>query len=69
MLALYGPLVGASALVKALGFKTYAAFHRARRLGNLPISVFDLPGRRGPFARTTDIADWLETLDDEQRPL
>ncbi|RIX76320.1 hypothetical protein D3H34_22505 [Acidovorax cavernicola] len=62
MLELYGPMVRARALVAALGFKTYAAFYKARREEKLPVKVFDLEGRRGPFARTTDIADWLESM-------
>lgn len=63
----FGPTVSGAALARALGFKSYSTFYKTRQAGKLAVKVFDIPGRRGPFARTTDIADWLETLDDEQQ--
>ncbi len=59
MLKQYGPLMGGSELWSALGFKTHAAFGRARRNGLLGLRVFELPGRRGQFALTTDVVQWL----------
>lgn len=56
----YGPTLGGQDLYAALGFKTYAAFHRSRQLGTVGVKVFALPGRRGWFALTTDVAAWLE---------
>ena len=62
MLEMYGPMVSGSALASALGFKSYSAFYKARREDKLSVKVFDIAGRRGPFARTADIADWLESM-------
>lgn len=56
----YGATLGGQDLYAALGFKTYAAFHRSRQLGAIGVKLFTLPGRRGWFALTTDVAAWLE---------
>jgi hypothetical protein len=60
LITLYGPTVGGRDLYSALGFKTYAAFHRSKQRREIGVNVFILPGRRGWFALTTDIANWLE---------
>lgn len=56
----YGPALGGRDLYAALGFKTYAAFHRSKQRGEVGVHVFPLPGRRGWFALTADVAEWLE---------
>lgn len=56
----FGPTLGGNDLYTALGFNTYAAFHRSRQLGELGVHVFKLPRRRGWFALTDEVADWLE---------
>lgn len=61
LLTRYGPMLGGRELYAALGFKSYAAFHRCKQLGELGVTVFTLPGRRGWFALTGDIAEWLTT--------
>lgn len=60
--SLYGPLMGGKELAVALGFKNTAAFRQALRRGNLPVKVFVLPSRKGKFALTRDVSQWLETL-------
>lgn len=55
----YGPTLGGRDLYSALGFKSYAAFHRSKQRGEVGVDVFALPGRRGWFALTTDVAAWL----------
>lgn len=55
----YGPTLGGKELYSALGFRSYGAFHRSKQLGDLGINVFMLPGRRGWFALTTEVAAWL----------
>ena len=55
----YGPIVGGEALRTFLGFRTYAAFQKARRLGEFEVAVFGLPGRRGVFAMTAEACAWL----------
>ncbi len=59
LLSQYGPTLGGQDLYAALGFKTYAAFHRSKRRGEIGVNVFTLPGRRGWFALTSDVAAWL----------
>jgi len=59
MLELHGPIISGAALYRALGFKTYAAFYRAQKAGGLGVRAFRLPGRRGLFVLTTEVADWI----------
>jgi hypothetical protein len=59
LLTLYGPLLGGRQLYVAMGFKTYSAFHRARQRGNLGVNVFSIEGRKGVFAFTNDVANWM----------
>lgn len=58
----YGPLVGGSELERLLGFTSSSAFRQAVHRGRLPVRVFSLPERRGKFAFTADIAQWLSSL-------
>ena len=60
MLLRYGSTMGGRELYNALGFKTYAAFYRSKQKGELGVTVFSLPGRRGLYALTTDVSHWLE---------
>lgn len=57
--AQYGPLIGGPELVRALGFRTQAAFDKARTEQRLPIRTFTIDGRRGHFAATAEFARWL----------
>lgn len=59
LLKQYGPTLTGNDLYVALGFKTYAAFYRVFCRGELGVRVFKLPGRRGWFASTLEVADWL----------
>lgn len=59
--AQYGPLIGGQELVRGLGFRTQAAFDKARREARLPMRVFTIEGRRGNFAATAEFARWLWT--------
>lgn len=56
---LHGPLLGGTKLVAALGHANAASLRQARRRGCVPVPLFSLPQRRGFFALTRDIADWL----------
>lgn len=56
---LHGPLLGGMKLVAALGHANAASLRQARRRGRVPVPLFSLPQRRGFFALTRDIADWL----------
>jgi hypothetical protein len=50
----------AAATAKAMGFKSPDALRQARRDGRLPISMFRIPGRRGWFAATQAVIEWLD---------
>ncbi len=67
MLKEFGPLMGGEDLRRALGYRTAPAFARAVRLQTLGVHVFEIPGRRGRFALTADVAAWLAIL--RQQPL
>jgi hypothetical protein len=62
----YGPMVGGPDLVKVLGYRSNASFRRAEKLGQIDIRIFPLRGRKGKFAMTKDIADWLRKLSSAQ---
>lgn len=55
----YGPVIGGEVLRTFFGFRTYAAFQKARRLGELEVVVFRLRGRQGVFAMTAEACAWL----------
>jgi len=55
----HGPLLGGATLVAALGLKSAAGLRQARKRGHVAVAVFTLPKRRGVFALTRDVADWL----------
>lgn len=59
LLLQFGPVIGGNDLYGALGFKTYSAFHRGQQRGEITVNIFKLPGRRGWFALTNDLAAWL----------
>lgn len=66
LLKKYGPLMGGEDLRRALGYRTWSAFARVARLNGLGVKVFELPGRRGKFALTTDVATWLVCMKSSQ---
>lgn len=63
----HGPLMSGEVLWRTLGFRNAAAFRQAKAQGRLGIPVFSLPNRRGTFAFTRDVADWLRNLAKEVR--
>ena len=56
MLAEWGYLMGNAGLRKAFGFPTVSALRFAIGKGTLPVPVFTIPGRKGHFALTHDVA-------------
>jgi hypothetical protein len=42
-----------------MGFPTREALAKARRTGRLSIEMFQIPGRRGWFARREEVCGWL----------
>jgi len=59
MLREYGPLLSGESLVQALGFRNAAALRQAKRRRRLGVALFTAPHRRGSFALTIDVADWI----------
>ena len=59
LMHLHGPLIGGIELQKCLGFRSAASFRRAIRLKLIDLYVFEIPNRKGLFAVTTDVANWL----------
>lgn len=55
----YGPMLGGENLRRFLGFRTPAAFHKARSLGLVGVAIFSLPGRQGMFALTSEACTWV----------
>lgn len=55
----YGPLMSGSALVKALGYGSADAFRQAVSRKTVPVAIFPIAERRGKFALTREVAQWL----------
>jgi len=60
LISSFGPLLTGQDLYSAIGYKTYSAFHRGQLCGEIGVHVFKIPGRKGWFALTVDVAKWLE---------
>lgn len=58
----YGLVVGGRDLARLLGFRSSQAFKIACARGKVPVVVFEIPGRRGKYARTSDVIRWYEAL-------
>ena len=56
----FGPVMDAVALCKVLHYRSTTSLNAAHGRGLLPFLAFNLPGRRGIFAWTEEIADMLE---------
>jgi hypothetical protein len=53
-------ILTSTATSRVMGFGSLAALLRARREGRLPISMFQIAGRQGWYARTSDVRAWLK---------
>lgn len=62
LLACHGPLISGEDLWRALGFSNASAFRQAKAQGRIEVPVFSLPNRRGTYAFTRHVADWLKNL-------
>lgn len=59
LLKLYGPVIGGQDLAQALGFKSLKALRQAKSRDLLGVSVFTPPKRRGLYAMTSEVAEWI----------
>lgn len=64
----WGYIVGSAGLREVLGFSSQAALRRAIDQGHLPVRVFTIPGRKGPFATAHDLAEWLSRPKGDAHP-
>ena len=55
----FGIVLGAKILAKTLGYASIDALRQSIVRKTNPIPVFKLPNRRGYFALTKDVAEWL----------
>ncbi len=53
-----GQLIEGAQLRNALGFRTGEAFRVAARAGRVPVKLIKIEGRRGWFARESEIRAW-----------
>ena len=54
------PILGGADIARIMGFPTTEALYKARQAGRLPVELFQLPGRRGWFAATQSVREWLQ---------
>lgn len=55
----YGPMLEPTALRLVLGYASADAFRLAVARKTIPVPVFKIPNRRGYFALTKEVAQWL----------
>lgn len=63
----YGPLLSGTDLRTILGYKAASTFNRAKRLNLIEVNIFQMPNRRGSFALTIDVAEWLIRVSKKQK--
>lgn len=56
------PVLSGAETARIMGFPTTEALYKARQAGRLPIDMFRLPGRRGWFASTPAVREWLQAI-------
>jgi len=62
LLSEHGPLISGEDLWRTMGFSNAGAFRQAKAQGRIEVPVFSLPNRRGTYAFTKHVADWLRNL-------
>ncbi|MCW5648259.1 MAG: hypothetical protein KIS62_00790 [Ramlibacter sp.] len=58
----YGPMLGGADLARALGYPSSRAFQQALLRRSVEVAVFAIEKRRGKFALTRDVAQWLASV-------
>ena len=69
LLKQHGEIVGGIKLCCLMGFTSTAAFRQSLIRGQIPIQTFEIPHRKGRFAYTRDVLNWLSELSDQSIPL
>lgn len=57
----HGPLLKGEGLANALGYKNLASLRQAKKRNQVGVALFELPNRKGLYALTAEVADWLAT--------
>ncbi|MEX3964523.1 hypothetical protein AB4Y42_20285 [Paraburkholderia sp. EG286B] len=55
----FGYLLSGRALWKTMGYASSQAFRKAAARGDLPVRTFRIEHRRGLFAYSSEVAEWL----------
>lgn len=55
----YGPLLSSRDSWRILGFPSPAAYRQALARQRIAVPLFEIAGRRGRFALTQEVAQWL----------
>lgn len=63
----FGPLMSSRDVQHTLRFTTNESFRVARNRGYLKLRMFAMPGRRGLFAKTEEVAHLIEIAADDLR--
>lgn len=58
----FGELIPVRELARMLGYSSVSALNKSADRGHLPFRLVQLPGRRGRFAFSRDVAAWLESI-------
>ncbi len=66
----YGVLLDHAQLRQVLGYRTASAFEAAIKQERIGVRIFAVPGRRGKFAFSADVARWLwmASMSDKSKP-
>lgn len=64
LLEQHGELMAGPDLIALFKFRSERSFRRSAIAGRFPVPVVQILGRRGWFARTRDVAAWLDSLGD-----
>lgn len=59
MVIAHGPYLPVSRAAMLLGYLNLGSFTQARRRGRLPVETIRLPGRKGLYVQTLDVAHWI----------
>lgn len=62
LFARFGPLIGGRELAMLLGYPSVAALIQADRRKKVGVRIFEIENRRGRFAFSQDVGDWLAAL-------
>jgi len=55
----YGPYIPLARIWRRFSYPSLDAARKAASRGTFPVSCFQLPGRRGVFVQTADVARWV----------